>query len=89
MGQSWVNHGSIMGQSWVNRLTHEQKHVGSMLDNIGLGALSILGAGPVTRKVRNTLELECLSHVIDDPGVGQAIGLEESTHGGHDTGHYC
>merc|ERR1719323_276646 len=38
---------------------------------------------PVARKVRDACELERLSHVIDDLGVGQAVGLEELTQSGH------
>ena len=34
-------------------------------------------------KVRDDCELERLSHVIDDLGVGQTVGLEELTQSGH------
>ena len=53
-----------------------QWHAGTLMDNTGLGALSILGAGSLARKVRNTFDIERQSHVIDGRGVGQAIILE-------------
>mmetsp|Transcript_31409 Transcript_31409/g.98485 ORF Transcript_31409/g.98485 Transcript_31409/m.98485 type:complete len:239 (+) Transcript_31409:1581-2297(+) len=60
---------------------------GNLLNDVSLHALLVLLAGPKVREIGDGLELQTLSHVVDDLGVNPALALEELAqgHGGTDS----